>query len=231
VNGGECFGFLGLNGAGKTTTVRILTGTLPPTRGAARIHGVDVERQSEKAARLMGVVFGENTVPEPTFSAVRYLRYVGRLHGMPRTEVDRRIRTLVAALDLGKDAERPIASLSGGNRRKVEIARALLHGPRVLFLDEPTRELDILAKRAMWDLLRDLVDDEEITIFLSSHDVQEIAELCTRVGIIRDGVLSWEGTRAALTADGRSLIDALAERLQGPPAPPRRGGVSFRITG
>ncbi len=215
VRKGEIYGFLGLNGAGKTTTVRMLSGALPPTAGGARVMGSQVGRDRRTIARRVGVVFGENITPEPSFSPVRYLRYFGRLYGIDKEEIDERARGLFDILELHEYAERPTGDLSGGNKRKVEIARALLHGPSLLFLDEPTRELDIPAKRAMWRLFQRLVDTGEVTIFLSSHDVQEIAALCTRIGIIRKGVKVWEDTPGALTTDGGDLVDALSDRLEG----------------
>lgn len=212
---GEVYGFLGLNGAGKTTTVRMLAGALPPTSGIARVTGHDVTEHQERVARRIGVVFGENITPEPGFSPVRYVRHFGSLYGLDRETVDERARELFDILDLGEYEERPIGELSGGNKRKVEIARAMLHGPRILFLDEPTRELDIPSKREMWRFFRRLVDEGEVTVFLSSHDVQEIAALCDRIGIIRKGIKTWEGTPDQLTADGDDLVETLGDRLEG----------------
>lgn len=215
VHSGEVYGFLGLNGAGKTTTVRLLAGALPPTRGTAHVMGDDVTEHQERVAHRIGVVFGENITPEPGFSPVRYLRHFGRLYGLDRDRIDERARELFDVLELHEYAERPIGELSGGNKRKVEIARALLHGPSLLFLDEPTRELDIPAKRAMWRLFNQLVEGGEVTIFLSSHDVQEIAAMCTRIGVIRKGRKTWEGPPERLTDEGADLVEALSDRLEG----------------
>ncbi len=215
VQQGEIYGFLGLNGAGKTTTVRMLVGALPSTSGQARVMGYDVADEQEKIANRIGVVFGENITPEPSFSPVRYLRHFGRLYGLSKDEIDQRARRLFALLDLDDYAERPIGNLSGGNKRKVEIARALLHAPDLLFLDEPTRELDIPSKREMWSLFRSLVDESGVTVFLSSHDVQEIASLCDRIGIIRNGVKTWDGKPSDLAPSEQKLVDALSDRLEG----------------
>jgi ABC-type multidrug transport system ATPase subunit len=214
VDTGEVFGFLGLNGAGKTTTVRMLAGSLPPTRGAARVAGYDPQSGDEALAQEIGVVFGENITPEPSFSPIRYLRHFGSLYGLSRERTDERARQLFDVLDL-EGEERPIGDLSGGNKRKVEIARALLHGLRILFLDEPTRELDIPSKREMWRFFRALVEGEEVTVFLSSHDIQEIAALCDRIGIIREGKLTWEGRPDELAEGDAGLVDALSDRLEG----------------
>lgn len=214
VQEGEIYGFLGRNGAGKTTTVRMLAGSLPPSEGGARVLGTDVTARDASIAHAISVVFGENIVPEPRYSPIRYLRYFGSLYGLGRQEVDERARDLFDLLDLDPYAERPIGELSGGNRRKVEIARALLHGPRLLFLDEPTRELDIPSKREIWRLFRRLVVNGDLTIFLSSHDVEEIARLCDRIGIVSKGTKTWEGEPSELAHGEEKLADALADRLE-----------------
>lgn len=215
---GEVYGCLGLNGAGKTTTVRMLAGALPPSEGQARVLGVDVVENPRAIASDIGVVFGENISPEPGFSPVRYLRYFGALYGLDRATVDERARRLFQALDLTSDEERPIEALSGGNRRKVEIARAMLHRPRLLFLDEPTRELDIPTKQSMWKLFGDLARELDVTIFLSSHDPHEIGALCDWIGILREGRLAWEGSSTELADGTEGLVDALATKLTGEPS-------------
>lgn len=216
----QVYGFLGLNGAGKTTTVQMLTGVLPPTHGQAWILGHPVALYNTAIAPKIGVVFGENITPEPGFSPVRYLRHFGRLYGLDKPEIDKRARLLFDVLDLIEYAERPIGHLSGGNKRKVEIARALLHAPKVLFLDEPTRELDIPTKRQVWRFLKRLQDRWKLTIFLSSHDASEIATLCDRIGVLQSGSLTWEGTPHDLTSGKEDMVDALSAKLEGEP---RRG--------
>lgn len=212
VGRGEIFGYLGPNGAGKTTTVKILTGALHPTSGQAWIDGLSLGEHSQYARRI-GVVFGENLSPEPTFSTVRYLRYFARTYGLEHGRAERRIRQLIGLLRLS-EAEKPIGTLSGGNRRKVELARALLHEPSVLFLDEPTRELDVPSKRDYWQFLATNAKESRLTVFLSSHDPEEIAYLCARIAILRDGQVSWTGTPAQLRGSKSSLTDALAEKLE-----------------
>lgn len=219
VERGETYGFLGLNGAGKTTTVRMLAGTLPPTEGTATVLGVEVADGPEDVRRRVGVVFGDNIVAEPRWSVVRYLRWFGALYGLPRGEADARARHVIERLRLGDFAEKPTGTLSGGNRRKVEIARALLHGPQLLFLDEPTRELDIPSKYATWEFLRDLRKDG-VTLFISSHDVHEIEQLCTRIGVIRAGRLVWGGKPSDLPREGGSLVGTLSRTLEGTWTPP-----------
>lgn len=217
VAAGEVYGLLGLNGAGKSTAIRILTGLAPPDAGEAFVDGVDVVASPRDVVGRIGVVFETNLATEPGWSLARYLRFFGRVHGLDDATTSERSRALVTTLGLGEHAERPIRTLSGGNRRKVELARALLHRPKVLFLDEPTRELDIPSKRATWRALKALTADGT-TIFISSHDAQEIATMCTRVGVLREGLLSWEGPIASLTSEG-SIVDALSAALEGTELP------------
>jgi len=214
VQRGEVYGFLGLNGAGKTTTVRILTGTLAPTMGLARVRGVNVAHLPEKVRSHIGVMFGDNIVPEPTWSPTRYLRHFGALYGMHPTEIRERTAQVLERLRLETFAGRPIAKLSGGNKRKVELARALLHEPEIVFLDEPTRELDIPSKYATWKFLRELAENG-VTLFVSTHDVLEVESLCSRIGVIREGHLVWEGRPAELRKNKGSLIEALVRLLEG----------------
>lgn len=230
---GEVYGLLGLNGAGKTTTVKMLTTLLEPTSGRAWVDGMDVTEDPAAVRARIGVVTEKNLAGEPGWSPARYLTHFARLYHIPRREAHERIEGLLGVLKLTEYAERRLDKLSGGNLRKVELARALLHRPRILFLDEPTRELDIPAKKATWAFLRGVAADG-VTVFLSSHDVEEIGMLCDRIGILQGGRLGWQGTRDALVGDsGASLIDALAEALERPPpmpapeAGPGRDRVSF----
>lgn len=211
VRAGEAYCFLGLNGAGKSTAVRILTGTLLPTRGDATVLGC--APTDAALTHRIGVVFGDNLVPEPRWSPARYLRHWARMQGVPDARARTRIEELLATLQLDAFAERPIGRLSGGNKRKVEIARALLHEPELIFLDEPTRELDIPSRHAIWNHLAAL-RDRGTTLFLSSHDVQEVEALGDRIGVIQEGRLAWEGTPDALVENGLPLIASLAVLLQ-----------------
>jgi ABC-type multidrug transport system ATPase subunit len=219
VQKGEAYGFLGLNGAGKTTTVRILTGTLAPTMGLARVRGVNVAHLPHEVRSHIGVMFGDNLVGEPTWSVVRYLRHFGAIYGMNREHADERAHEILSRLRLDDFAERPVGKLSGGNKRKVELARALLHEPDVVFLDEPTRELDIPSRYATWGFLRELAATG-VTLFVSTHDVLEVESLCSRIGVIREGHLVWEGRPRDLVKAKGSLIDALVRLLEGVDGPP-----------
>lgn len=211
VHRGEHFGLLGRNGAGKSTLVRILTGTLRPTSGNVLVAGRKPWQGWERPGEV-GVVFGENITPEPTMSPVAYLRYFGALLGLERSHVDTRAKNLFQLLELERPT-RPIGTLSGGNRRKVEIARALLGKPSVLFLDEPTRELDLPAKRAVWQALRAEQANAGMTLFVSSHDPEEIETLCDRIAIVNEGRITWAGPASQCARADERLSDALLRHL------------------
>lgn len=204
---GTVYGLLGLNGAGKTTTLRVLSGLQVPTSGT-----VSFGRTGRANAAGPGVVLGENVSPETGMSSIRYLRHFGKLHGLTARDVESRSKDLFAVLKLADDSAKLIGELSSGNKRKVEIARALLPSPAILLLDEPTRELDIPAKRAIWQFLVDTTRKDGVGIVISSHDPLEIASVCDHIGVLRKGKLAWEGTPAALSQRGR-LVDVLAALL------------------
>jgi ABC-2 type transport system ATP-binding protein len=166
---GHLYGFLGLNGAGKTTTIRMLTTLLPPSAGSAKLWGHDVAKEPLAVRGLIGLVSDETSESQSTWTAREYLSYFARIRQMPgpRDQVERLLD------DVGLNVAfrgKPMGTYSTGMKRRVEIARALMGDPKVLFLDEPTRGLDLPAKREMWNLLRRLAIDENVTTFLSSHD-------------------------------------------------------------
>jgi ABC-2 type transport system ATP-binding protein len=205
---GELYGFLGLNGAGKTTTIRMLTTLLPPSAGSAKVWGHDVHREPLAVRRLIGLVSDETSESQSTWTAREYLGYFARLRGIahPADEVERILDAVgLAPAFRGK----LIGSYSTGMKRRVEIGRALMGGPKVLFLDEPTRGLDLPAKREMWRLLQDLARREQVTTFLSSHDAQEIRTLCSEISVIAGGRLVFTGRVRDLGAD----LDTFEERL------------------
>jgi len=198
VPAGQIFGFLGPNGAGKSTTISILCTLLRPDAGRAEVAGYDVARQPEEVRRNIGVVFQESTL-DRDLTAEQNLRFQARLFGMPRS---RARRAIAAALDLVKLTERkdsPVSTYSGGMQRRLEIARGLLHAPRVLFLDEPTTGLDPQTRIAIWEHLHRLRAEHEVTIFLTTHHLEE-AENCDRIAIIDGGKRVVEGTPAELKA-------------------------------
>jgi ABC-2 type transport system ATP-binding protein len=207
---GHLYGFLGLNGAGKTTTIRMLTTLLPPSAGSATLWGHDVRKDPLAVRRLVGLVSDETSESQSTWTAREYLEYFARLRHLPdaRDHVERLLD------DVGLNAAfrgKMLGTYSTGMKRRVEIARALMGQPKVLFLDEPTRGLDLPAKREMWNLLRRLAVDENVTTFLSSHDSHEIRSLCDEISVISKGKLVFTGATRDLGAD----LDEFEEQLIG----------------
>jgi ABC-2 type transport system ATP-binding protein len=214
---GQLYGFLGLNGAGKTTTIRMLTTLLPPSSGTAKLWGHDVVKEPLAVRKLVGLVSDETSESQSTWTAREYLSYFARIRHMP--EPNKEVERILD--DVGVDAKfrgKLICTYSTGMKRRVEIARALMGRPKVLFLDEPTRGLDLPAKRDTWDLLRRLAATENVTTFLSSHDAQEIRTLCSQISVIARGRLVHTGATQELGAD----IDAFEERLIGMLKQPER---------
>ena len=224
---GQLYGFLGLNGAGKTTTIRILTTLLPPSAGTAKLWGHDAVKEPLAVRKLVGLVSDETSESQSTWTAREYLSYFARIRHMPNPpgEVERILD------DVGLDAKfrgKLICTYSTGMKRRVEIARALMGRPKVLFLDEPTRGLDLPAKRDMWKLLRRLAATESVTTFLSSHDAQEIRTLCSEISVIASGRL----IHTSATHEMGSDIDAFEECLVGMLTQSGRSepaGLHFRI--
>jgi ABC-2 type transport system ATP-binding protein len=205
---GHLYGFLGLNGAGKTTTIRVLTTLLPPSAGTAKLWGHDVSKDPMAVRNLIGLVSDETSESQSTWTAREYLIYFARLRQLehPRDHVERLLD------DVGLDPAfrgKLIGTYSTGMKRRVEIARALMGRPKVLFLDEPTRGLDLPAKREMWNLLRRLATDENVTTFLSSHDSHEIRSLCDEISVISKGKLVFTGAAGDLGND----LDTFEENL------------------
>jgi ABC-2 type transport system ATP-binding protein len=207
---GHLYGFLGLNGAGKTTTIRILTTLLPPSAGIAKLWGYDVVKEPLAVRRLVGLVSDETSESQSAWTAREYLSYFARIRHTPNPQED--VERILD--DVGLDAKfrgKLIGTYSTGMKRRVEIARALMGRPKILFLDEPTRGLDLPAKRDMWALLRRLAVTENVTTFLSSHDAQEIRSLCSEISVIAKGRLVYTGATHELGND----IDTFEERLIG----------------
>jgi ABC-2 type transport system ATP-binding protein len=207
---GQLYGFLGLNGAGKTTTIRVLTTLLPPSAGTARLWGHDVAKQPLAVRKLVGLVSDETSESQSTWTAREYLGYFARIRRLPDPAGE--VESLLDTVGLAATFRRAlIGTYSTGMKRRVEIARALMGHPKVLFLDEPTRGLDLPAKRETWKLLRDLAAQEQVTTFLSSHDAQEIRSLCSEISVIARGRIVYTGATRDLGAD----LDAFEERLIG----------------
>jgi ABC-2 type transport system ATP-binding protein len=182
---GEIFGFLGPNGAGKTTTINMLCTLLRPTGGAARVNGFDVVRQRSDVRRSIGLVFQDTTLDE-SLSAEQNLRFHGYAYGIPADLRERRMRDLLTMVELWERRRGRVRTFSGGMKRRLEIARGLLHHPKVLFLDEPTLGLDPQTRKHIWDYLLELREREHLTIFLTTHYMDE-AENCGRIAIIDHG--------------------------------------------
>jgi ABC-2 type transport system ATP-binding protein len=202
---GEIYGFLGPNGAGKTTTVRILTTLLRPTGGTALVAGRDVVREADAVRRSIGVALQEAAI-DPLMTGRELLRMQAALHGLRSAEARRRAQDLLERVGLVEAADRRVGGYSGGMRRRLDLALALVHRPDVLFLDEPTTGLDPTSRQALWREVRAL-NDEGTTLFLTTQYLEEAEQLAGRVGIIARGRLVAEGTPSALKARvGRPTI-------------------------
>jgi len=192
VEPGTFFGFLGPNGAGKSTTIKMLTGLLAPSAGTARILGHDVVTESVEAKRLIGVVPEESALFE-RLTGPEYLRFVGRMYAMPRTVIDERSQELLELMALHDDAGKLIVDYSHGMRKKLSICAAVIHEPRVLFLDEPFEGIDAISSQLVRSILKQLVGTG-VTIFLTSHILEIVEKLCTHVAIIHEGRLVANGS-------------------------------------
>ncbi len=232
---GEIYGFLGPNGAGKTTTVRMLTTLLRPTGGRARVAGHDVADEPAVVRTKIGVALQEAAL-DPLMTGRELLRLQATLHGLPRKQGQELGDALLDRVGLTKAADRRVGTYSGGMRRRLDLATALVHSPSVLFLDEPTTGLDPVSRQAIWEEVVKL-NDEGTTVFLTTQYLEEADKLANRVGIISGGKLVAEGTPSALKADvGKPHLElSLAEDGDassrgeeiiarfGKPLPPRDG--------
>ena len=193
VERGEIYGFLGPNGAGKSTMVRILCTLLTPTEGRAVVAGFDVAAEPGAVRLRIGVALQEAAL-DPKQTGVELLRLQGRLYGLSRAEINARLQELAGLVDIGAALSGPIGTYSGGMRRRLDLAAALVHGPQVLFLDEPTTGLDPVSRARMWQEVRRLNREQGMTIFLTTQYLEEADELADRVGIIDGGRLVAEGS-------------------------------------
>ncbi len=209
IQAGEIFGFLGPNGAGKSTTVKMLTTLLTITAGTAHVSGVDVGADPDEARRRIGVALQEAGL-DPRQSGRELLVLQGRLFGLSAAEATERASDLLALVDLEQSADRRIKGYSGGMKRRLDLASALVHEPEVLFLDEPTTGLDPASRLTIWDEVR-RINARGTTVFLTTQYLEEADALCSRLAIIDDGRIVREGTPAQLKAD-------LRERMGGEPS-------------
>ncbi len=185
VDPGEVFGFLGPNGAGKTTTINMLCTLATPTAGSAKVAGHDVVHERDDVRRNIGLVFQDPTL-DNYLTAVQNLRLHAELYGLQRDVVAPRMRQVLEMVGLWDRRKSPVGTFSGGMRRRLEIARGMMHSPRVLFLDEPTIGLDPQTRRSIWSYIAELKEREEITIFMTTHYMDE-AEWCDRIAIMDNG--------------------------------------------
>ena len=207
VGAGEVFGLLGPNGAGKSTTIGMLTTTVAPTSGSARVAGFDVATEPRAARRVSGIVFQDSAI-DRALTGRRNLDIHARLWGVEQGAASRRVEELAETLDLGELLARAVATYSGGERRRLEIARALVSEPRVLFLDEPTVGLDPRIRHELLEVIGRLRDRTEMTIMLTTHYLDE-AERCHRVALIHAGRLATIGTTSEVKQvfSGRPIVE------------------------
>ncbi|MDT7569973.1 MAG: type transport system ATP-binding protein [Actinomycetota bacterium] len=198
VHTGETFGFLGPNGAGKSTTIKILCTLARADAGSARVAGFDVRSQRDDVRRHIGLVFQDTTL-DSYLSAEQNLRFHAELYGMPRDVVAPRLRQVLEMVGLWERRGSKVLTFSGGMKRRLEIARGLMHSPRVLFLDEPTVGLDPQTRASIWEYIGQLREQEDITIFLTTHYMDE-AEHCDRIAIMDNGAMVALDTPARLKA-------------------------------
>ena len=212
VGRGELFAFLGPNGAGKTTTINMLTGLLKPNAGEVRYHGEQFDPQQLKVKQLIGVVPQHNNLDRELTAADNLLIH-GRLFGMRSKQLQQRIDACLEFADLTEKRDTPAGKLSGGMKRKLVIARALLHQPEILFLDEPTVGLDPHSRRKMWAFLRRINQEQNCTVFLTTHYIEEAEALADRVLIIDQAKLITGGTPQQLKASvGNFVLDIYNEQ-------------------
>ena len=235
---GEVFGFLGPNGAGKSTTIKMLTTLARPTSGTARVCGFDVAARRDDVRRHLGLVFQDPTL-DGYLTADQNLRLHAELYGVDPAAVSARMDQMLDMVDLNDRRDQPVMTFSGGMRRRLEIARGLMHSPRVLFLDEPTIGLDPQTRSSIWRYIRALQEAEGTTIFMTTHYMDE-AELCDRIAIMDRGEIVVLDTPEALKAsvgadrvrihtdDDEAAIAALAERFD-VEATVSEGAVTFHV--
>lgn len=189
VKEGERIAFIGPNGAGKSTTIKMLTGILFPSSGEINVLGFNPSKDRKKLAYKIGTVFGQRSQLLPNLPLTDSFEFFGVMYDMPNEEIKKRINELVSLFDLKSFIDQPVRKLSLGQRMRAEVAVSLIHRPKVIFLDEPTIGLDIVAKKSLRDLLLKINEEEKVTIFLTSHDVSDIESICKRTIIINNGIV------------------------------------------
>jgi ABC-2 type transport system ATP-binding protein len=209
VAAGEIYGFLGPNGAGKSTTVHMLTTLLPLTDGTATVAGFDIVREGPKVRKAIGAALQEAAL-DPILTGREHMRLQTALHALPREERQARGDELLERVGLTAAADRKVRTYSGGMKRRLDLALALVHRPRILFLDEPTTGLDPQSRSALWQEVARLAKEDGVTVFLTTQYLEEADVLCDRVGIIDQGKIVAEGSPAELKASiGRPTVDVV----------------------
>jgi ABC-2 type transport system ATP-binding protein len=209
VEPGEIYGFLGPNGAGKSTTVLMLVTLLPPTEGTASVAGYDIVSEGPKVRAAIGAALQEAAL-DPLLTGREHLRLQTMMHGLPAAERKRRSDELLERVGLTLAADRKVRTYSGGMKRRLDLALALVHSPSILFLDEPTTGLDIQSRLALWAEVERLAKDEGVTVFLTTQYLEEADALADRVGIIDHGKIVAEGSPAELKAQvGRPTVEVV----------------------
>ncbi len=231
VKEGELFAFLGVNGAGKSTTINIMCGQLEKDKGNVQIDGVNLDTAPEHIKRSLGVVF-QNSVLDQSLSVRDNLLCRGALYGISSSELEQRLTELDRLLGLKELYKRPVGKLSGGQRRRIDIARSLLHKPRILILDEPTTGLDPQTRKLLWDVVANLRKQENMTVFLTTHYMEEAAD-ADYVVILDSGKIAAEGTPLELknryTGDFITLYGLNEEQVQKMGAPYETIRDAFRV--
>ncbi len=209
VEPGEIFGLLGPNGAGKSTLIRMLTTLLVPTAGTALVNGFDIVERPDDVRRAIGVI-PQAMTSDLELSVEENLSIFGKLYGVPRAKRERLIGELLAAVELTQWRDAPVKNLSGGMRRRVEIARGLVHEPQIFFLDEPTTGLDPVSRVAVWGMLKRVKAERGLTVLLTTHYMDEADKLCDRIAIVDHGELKALDTPHKLKASipGRNVLEA-----------------------
>lgn len=229
---GEVFGFLGPNGAGKTTTVKLLNGMLSPTEGSCRVFGIDPAREQGKAHAMAGVVT-EHAQMYDKLTGMENLLFYGAVFGVEKQECKKRAELLLKELNLAEAGRKKLETYSTGMRQRLSLARALIHRPRILFLDEPTSGLDPESAQNVNRMIGRLAGEEEVTVFLCTHQLRYAQELCTRYGLIGQGRLLAQGnleqlrkrvsTGVTLRLEGKHFPDGISLRREG------GGGYSMKV--
>ncbi|MCJ7516495.1 MAG: ATP-binding cassette domain-containing protein [Methanomassiliicoccales archaeon] len=238
VEEGEIFGFLGPNGAGKTTTISILTTLVKPTGGSAKVMGLDVTKDADKVRRVIGLVPQELTVDDD-LTGRENMMLQATLYNVPKRDAVERMDELIGLVKLEDAADRMVKTYSGGMRKRLELAEGLIHRPHVLFLDEPTLGLDVQTRAVMWDHIKNLKQKHNMTVFMTTHYLEEADSLCDRIGLIENGKImaldtpstlkrSLGGDVLQIKVEGESDLTAVIQGVQGV-IETKKEGTDYRV--